>query len=84
MSSLYPNPTAKNGVYDNLVNEVRQAFEGSNLVKVDCRGLNPSDYKKIGAKLMVCKETSFCLIPIALVLNGYMHVSRKWYCHIML
>ncbi|CAO2828843.1 unnamed protein product [Amaranthus hypochondriacus] len=43
---------AKNGVYDNLVNEVRQAFEGSNLVKVDCRGLDPSDYKKIGAKLM--------------------------------
>lgn len=43
---------AKNGVYDNLVNEVRHAFEGSQLVKVDCRGLEPSDYKKIGAKLM--------------------------------
>ncbi|KAL2925964.1 CRS2-associated factor 2 chloroplastic [Bienertia sinuspersici] len=43
---------AKNGVYDNLVNEVRQAFEGSELVKIDCRGLDPSDYKKIGAKLM--------------------------------
>ncbi|XP_010682525.2 CRS2-associated factor 2, chloroplastic [Beta vulgaris subsp. vulgaris] len=43
---------AKNGVYDNLVKEVRQAFEGSELVKIDCRGLDPSDYKKIGAKLM--------------------------------
>ncbi|XP_021742935.1 CRS2-associated factor 2, chloroplastic-like [Chenopodium quinoa] len=43
---------AKNGVYNNLVNEVREAFEGSELVKVDCRGLEPSDYKKIGAKLM--------------------------------
>lgn len=43
---------AKNGVYNNLVMEVKQAFEGSELVKIDCRGLEPSDYKKIGAKLM--------------------------------
>ncbi|XP_074307203.1 CRS2-associated factor 2, chloroplastic-like [Silene latifolia] len=43
---------AKNGVYIRLVKEVRQAFEGSELVKIDCRGLDPSDYKKIGAKLM--------------------------------
>lgn len=42
----------KNGVYINLVKDVRQAFEGSSLVKIDCRGLKPSDYKKIGAKLM--------------------------------
>ncbi|GAV61010.1 CRS1_YhbY domain-containing protein [Cephalotus follicularis] len=43
---------AKNGVYISLVRDVRDAFEGSTLVKVDCKGLNPSDYKKIGAKLM--------------------------------
>ncbi|XP_074295762.1 CRS2-associated factor 2, chloroplastic-like [Silene latifolia] len=43
---------AKNGVYISLVKDVRQAFEGSELVKIDCRGLDPSDYKRIGAKLM--------------------------------
>lgn len=42
---------AKNGVYISLVKDVRDAFEMSPLVKVDCRGLDPSDYKKIGAKL---------------------------------
>uniref|UniRef100_A0A0E0JHV2 CRM domain-containing protein n=1 Tax=Oryza punctata TaxID=4537 RepID=A0A0E0JHV2_ORYPU len=42
---------AKNGIYIYLVKDVRDAFEGSDLVKIDCEGLNPSDYKKIGAKL---------------------------------
>uniref|UniRef100_A0A0E0MVK5 CRM domain-containing protein n=1 Tax=Oryza rufipogon TaxID=4529 RepID=A0A0E0MVK5_ORYRU len=42
---------AKNGIYIYLVRDVRDAFEGSDLVKIDCEGLNPSDYKKIGAKL---------------------------------
>ncbi|XP_047180083.1 CRS2-associated factor 2, chloroplastic [Vigna umbellata] len=42
---------AKNGVYTSLVKDVRDAFEGSILVKVNCKGLDPSDYKKIGAKL---------------------------------
>ncbi|KAK7386787.1 hypothetical protein VNO78_27123 [Psophocarpus tetragonolobus] len=42
---------AKNGVYTSLVKDVRDAFEGSILVKINCQGLDPSDYKKIGAKL---------------------------------
>ncbi|PON44849.1 RNA-binding, CRM domain containing protein [Parasponia andersonii] len=42
---------AKNGVYISLVRDVRHAFEGSPLVKIDCKGMNPSDYKKLGAKL---------------------------------
>ncbi|CAA0838628.1 CRS2-associated factor 1- chloroplastic [Striga hermonthica] len=42
---------AKNGVYCDLVNNVREAFEACELVRIDCQGLNPSDYKKIGAKL---------------------------------
>ncbi|GAU41146.1 hypothetical protein TSUD_190460 [Trifolium subterraneum] len=42
---------AKNGVYTTLVQDVRDAFEGSHLVKIDCKGLDPSDYKKLGAKL---------------------------------
>lgn len=32
---------------------MRTAFEGLQLVRIDCRGLQPSDYKKIGAKLKV-------------------------------
>ncbi|RYR18159.1 hypothetical protein Ahy_B03g062789 isoform B [Arachis hypogaea] len=42
---------AKNGVYTSLVKDVREAFEGSPLAKIDCKGLEPSDYKKLGAKL---------------------------------
>lgn len=42
---------AKNGIYINLVKDVQDAFEGNDLVKIDCEGLEPSDYKKIGAKL---------------------------------
>lgn len=33
---------------------VREAFEDDELVRIDCKGLNTSDYKKIGAKLRVC------------------------------
>ncbi|XVE75019.1 hypothetical protein DITRI_Ditri12bG0063800 [Diplodiscus trichospermus] len=44
---------AKNGVYTSLVKDVRDAFEGSTLVKIDCKGMHASDYKKIGAKLKV-------------------------------
>lgn len=43
----------KNGVYVNLVRDVRNAFKVDDLVKVDCKNMNPSDYKKIGAKLKV-------------------------------
>ncbi|XP_027098156.1 CRS2-associated factor 2, chloroplastic [Coffea arabica] len=42
---------AKNGVYVSLVRDVRHAFEGCELVKIDCKGMHASDYKKIGAKL---------------------------------
>lgn len=40
-------------MYTSLVKDVRNAFEGSQLVKIDCERLEPSDYKKIGAKLKV-------------------------------
>lgn len=52
---------AKNGVYASLVKDVRDAFEGSPLVKIDCKGMHASDYKKIGAKLKVSKH--FFAIP---------------------
>lgn len=43
----------KNGVYVNLVKQVREAFEACDLVRVDCSGLNKSDCRKNGAKLKV-------------------------------
>eukprot|EP00252_Welwitschia_mirabilis_P016993 TRINITY_DN37793_c0_g1_i1.p1 TRINITY_DN37793_c0_g1~~TRINITY_DN37793_c0_g1_i1.p1 ORF type:complete len:764 (+),score=167.30 TRINITY_DN37793_c0_g1_i1:193-2484(+) len=42
---------AKNGVYINLVRDVRDAFEVCELVRIDCQKLKSSDFKKIGAKL---------------------------------
>ncbi|GAB4852629.1 CCR4-Not complex caf1 ribonuclease subunit Caf1 [Ancistrocladus abbreviatus] len=42
---------AKNGVYINLVKNVREAFEACELVRINCQGMNGSDYRKIGAKL---------------------------------
>ncbi|XP_076943760.1 CRS2-associated factor 2, chloroplastic-like isoform X2 [Bidens hawaiensis] len=42
-----------------LVKDVRHAFEESPLVKIDCRGMHASDYKKLGAKL---KELVPCVL----------------------
>ncbi|CAN1792959.1 CRS2-associated factor 1, mitochondrial [Linum perenne] len=42
---------AKNGYYGSLVPMVRDAFIVSELVRIDCQGLERSDYKKIGCKL---------------------------------
>lgn len=50
---------AKNGLYSSLVKDVRDAFEGSPLVKINCEGMHASDYKKIGAKL---KELVPCVL----------------------
>ncbi|KAI3883545.1 hypothetical protein MKW92_044352 [Papaver armeniacum] len=41
----------KNGYYGNLVPMVRDAFLTEEMVRIDCKGLNKSDYKKIGYKL---------------------------------
>ncbi|KAL6224064.1 hypothetical protein ACLB2K_002920 [Fragaria x ananassa] len=41
----------KNGVYSDLVDNVREAFEECELVRIDCQGMNGSHYRKIGAKL---------------------------------
>lgn len=42
---------SKNGYYGDLVRHVKEAFDDDELVRIDCKGLNTSDYKKIGAKL---------------------------------
>lgn len=44
---------AKNGYYGSLVPMVRDAFLSCELVRIDCQGLEKSDYKKIGCKLRV-------------------------------
>ena len=54
---------AKNGVYVSLVRDVRHAFEGCELVKIDCKGMHASDYKKIGAKLKVYMCSGQCDFP---------------------
>ncbi|EOA30008.1 hypothetical protein CARUB_v10013113mg [Capsella rubella] len=41
----------KNGVYCDLVKNVKEAFEVCELVRIDCQGLKASDFRKIGAKL---------------------------------
>uniref|UniRef100_A0A5B7BZ66 CRM domain-containing protein n=1 Tax=Davidia involucrata TaxID=16924 RepID=A0A5B7BZ66_DAVIN len=42
---------AKNGYYGSLVPMLRDAFLTDELVRIDCQGLEKSDYKKIGCKL---------------------------------
>ncbi|XP_078180019.1 CRS2-associated factor 1, mitochondrial-like isoform X1 [Carex rostrata] len=42
---------AKNGYYSGLVTLVRDALLADELVRIDCKGLPKSDYKKIGVKL---------------------------------
>nr|DAD46068.1 TPA_asm: hypothetical protein HUJ06_004298 [Nelumbo nucifera] len=38
----------KNGVYSDLAKNVREAFEECELVRINCQGMNKSDYQKIG------------------------------------
>ncbi|XP_068637270.1 CRS2-associated factor 1, chloroplastic [Aristolochia californica] len=65
----------KNGVYSDLVKNVREAFEECELVRVNCVGMNKSDYKKIGAKL---KD----LVPCVLISFEHEHIlmwrGRDW------
>ncbi|XP_057792090.1 CRS2-associated factor 1, mitochondrial [Salvia miltiorrhiza] len=42
---------AKNGYYGSLVPMVRDSFLSDELLRIDCKGLPRSDYKKIGCKL---------------------------------
>ncbi|KAF5731685.1 CRS2-associated factor 1 mitochondrial [Tripterygium wilfordii] len=42
---------AKNGYYGSLIPMVRDGFLTNELIRIDCQGLERSDYKKIGCKL---------------------------------
>ncbi|KAK6941480.1 RNA-binding, CRM domain [Dillenia turbinata] len=65
----------KNGVYTGLVKNVREAFEECEIVRINCQGMNPSDYRKIGAKLRD-------LVPCVLISFEFEHVliwrGRDW------
>ncbi|KAG6405135.1 hypothetical protein SASPL_132718 [Salvia splendens] len=45
----------RNGVYVNVVEKVRTAFESNDVVRLDCTHVGSSDCKKIGVKLRVRK-----------------------------
>lgn len=47
--------SGKNGVYCDLVKNVREAFEECELVRINCQGMNGSDFRKIGGKLKVTR-----------------------------
>ncbi|KAI4388429.1 hypothetical protein MLD38_000755 [Melastoma candidum] len=57
----------KNGVYCDLVKNVREAFQECDLIKINCQGMNPSDYRKIGAKLQD-------LVPCVLISFANEHI----------
>lgn len=46
-------PAARNGVYVNVVERMREAFETEEVVRLDCAHVFTSDCKKIGVKLRV-------------------------------
>lgn len=45
--------TARNGVYVNVVERVRDAFKTKEVVRLDCAHVGTSDCKRIGVKLRV-------------------------------
>ncbi|XXG59035.1 hypothetical protein AAC387_Pa04g1187 [Persea americana] len=65
----------KNGVYCDLAKAVKEAFEECDLVRINCKGMNTSDYKKIGAKLRD-------LVPCVLLSFEFEHIlmwrGRDW------
>lgn len=74
--SLIPICTlGRNGVYLNLVRNVREAFEACELVRINCQGMNGSDFRKIGGKLQD-------LVPCVLISFENEHIlmwrGRDW------
>lgn len=75
----------KNGVYIMLVKDAGDAFGRSRFVKIDCKGLDPGDYKKLGSKhkvlhnqvsffscrLLILCSSSFFLAQISLIFVPY-------------
>ncbi|XP_073309150.1 CRS2-associated factor 2, mitochondrial isoform X1 [Primulina huaijiensis] len=61
---------SRNGVYVNVVDRVRAAFETEEVVRLDCTYVGASDCKKIGVKLRVRGPLSFIadLVPCVPIL----------------
>ncbi|KAL9689978.1 hypothetical protein QQ045_010371 [Rhodiola kirilowii] len=51
LSCLAVTKLSRNGYYGSLILIVRDAFLMDEIVRIDCKGLEKSDYKKIGMKL---------------------------------
>lgn len=71
--------SAKNGYYSGLVTLVRDALLADELVRIDCKGLPKSDYKKIGVKLRVLSLSEMALL-IVVGLNQMNMKFRRFTC----
>lgn len=76
-------------MYQNLVKTVKDAFEIDEVVKVDCRELERSDMKKVGAKLRVNPYIKLhalhCILAsswLSLSLSDVLHSYRQ--CEVLL
>lgn len=58
LMNFRPKFAARNGVYVNVVEKVREAFKTEEVVRLDCSYVETSDSKKIGVKLRVRKRSS--------------------------
>jgi hypothetical protein len=59
---MFLSCAARNGVYVNVVEKVREAFKTLEVVRLDCSHTGTSDCKKIGVKLRVCCLRSYVLL----------------------
>lgn len=68
---IFLSCAARNGVYVNVVDKVREAFKTLEIVRLDCSHTGTSDCKKIGVKLRVCCDIlMLCYELIPLVLHS--------------
>ena len=51
---IYLPYAARNGVYANVVEKVREAFEAQEVLRFDCAHVGMSDCKRSAVKLRVC------------------------------
>ncbi|KAL3675355.1 hypothetical protein R1sor_025303 [Riccia sorocarpa] len=63
---------AKNGVYVTLVDDIRKAFEKSDLVRVNCQGFEARNFRTLGVKLKK-------LVPCVLISYEFEHILMwRW------
>ncbi|KAG6552368.1 hypothetical protein Mapa_006222 [Marchantia paleacea] len=63
---------AKNGVYVTLLDDVRKAFEKSDLVRVNCQGFEARNFRTLGVKLKK-------LVPCVLISYEFEHILMwRW------